>query len=472
MDLPHLKLSKTGNAKYRRRITSPQLRAVLGKSAVEWSLKTRDPLEIVDAWKVQHAKFEAMQAKAEGRSTESVEWDMLLKAAVAHGLAEPNASKIGPVDSQLESGKFDAFTAAALAEAEKMTPQEANARFANKPPANPFSLLADAQLFGVQRPDLVLSTVVNSYLKDRERKSSYDDLSKQVNLVVAGLEDAMDADDPPVRSINKEAAYAYRDALIAKGNAYGTLRRRVTTIKAVLNHGKDRFDITDWENPFVRLTMPDDDGVAGEVKRYPLTLEDIRKVRDCHTGLNDNAKDIWHLMMFTGLGPNEARGVLWSEVHLDHPTPHFEIRANGLRRLKVGERQRRIPLVGSALTMMQGRRKSTAKGTSEVFPRYAHHRTSNSLSNTLIKPMKKAEVWAKIHKVPYSLRHSIKDMLRRTAPATMQSLLMGHGHGQGGSADGYGDDDLLDLLAGHLETALATGGVFDYPVLPDPKANT
>ena len=44
MDLPHLKLADKGNAKYRRRVTSPQMRTMLGKSAVEWSLKTRDPL--------------------------------------------------------------------------------------------------------------------------------------------------------------------------------------------------------------------------------------------------------------------------------------------------------------------------------------------------------------------------------------------------------------------------------------------
>lgn len=187
IDLPHLKLTKTGNAKYRRRVTSPPLRAVLGKSAVEWSLKTRDPLKILAAWKVEHAKFESMQAKAEGKDTANVEWAMLVKAAVEHGLALPNASKIGPVDSQLESGKFDAFTVAALAEAGRMTPQQSNAPFANKPPANSFLQLAKAQMFGVQRPALSLSTIVEAYLKDRERKSTYNDLSKQVKLVISGV---------------------------------------------------------------------------------------------------------------------------------------------------------------------------------------------------------------------------------------------------------------------------------------------
>ncbi|MGR3503569.1 hypothetical protein [Pseudaestuariivita sp.] len=113
MDLPYLKLGKTGSAKYRRPIRSAPMRAMLGKSAVEWTLKTRDPLKIVEAWKVKHAEFEALQAKAEGRTTNQIEWDMLHSAAVAHGLVQPGASKIGPVDSELESGRHAAFTAAA-----------------------------------------------------------------------------------------------------------------------------------------------------------------------------------------------------------------------------------------------------------------------------------------------------------------------------------------------------------------------
>lgn len=67
MDLPHLKRAKTGNAKYRRRVTSPRMRVVLGKSAVEWSLKTRDPLKILDVWKAAHAKFEGYAVQSRER---------------------------------------------------------------------------------------------------------------------------------------------------------------------------------------------------------------------------------------------------------------------------------------------------------------------------------------------------------------------------------------------------------------------
>ncbi|MEL6450213.1 MAG: hypothetical protein AAFQ19_03055, partial [Pseudomonadota bacterium] len=83
MDLPHLKLGKSGNAKYRRRVTSPAMRAMLGKSAVEWSLRTRDPLKIVKAWEEAHARFEALEAKAGSKTTAQAAWDVTLEAAVA-----------------------------------------------------------------------------------------------------------------------------------------------------------------------------------------------------------------------------------------------------------------------------------------------------------------------------------------------------------------------------------------------------
>jgi integrase len=469
MDLPHLKLAKTGNAKYRRRITSPEMRVMLGRSAVEWSLKTRDPVKIVDAWKVAHAKFEALQVKAEGTQIDQIEWSIAHTAAVAHGLAGPETSKIGPIDSEMEGGRFNAFTNAALAEAAKLTPQSLNAPLANNPPTTAFDQLLKAQLFGVQRPPILLSVIVEAYLKDRERRSSYADLAKQVKLVVDGLQEVMGRVDPPIQTINRETAYAFRDRLTAKGNAQGTVRRRITTIKAILNHGEKRFDLPDWRNPFNGLEMAQDDDAAGETKRDPLTLGDICKVRDHHGSLNEDARDIWHLMMFTGMGPNEARGLQWDEVHLVDATPHFEIKPNGRRRLKVGERRRRVPLVGTALTMMQRRRESALAGASDVFPRYASQRSANTLSATLVKSMKAAGVWVKIRKVPYSLRHSVKDWLRRTAPTNMQLLIMGHGHGEGRAAGGYGGDDLLDMQGQHLEAALKAGGVISYPVVVERK---
>ena len=130
----YLKLEETGNAKYRRPIRSEKLQVLLGKRAVEWSLKTRDPLKIVAAWEDAHAEFEALLAKAEAMTMEQIEWEKLHGTATDYGLAKPDTGKIGPVDSQLEAGRFAEFKAAALKEAEKLTSQQLNAPLANNQP--------------------------------------------------------------------------------------------------------------------------------------------------------------------------------------------------------------------------------------------------------------------------------------------------------------------------------------------------
>lgn len=466
LELPYLKIGKAGNAKYRRKVTSEAMRAMVGKDAIEWSLKTKDPLKIVDAWKEAHTRFEALLAKAEETTVAHIEWEMLHKAAVEHGLVRPEATQIGPVDAEMHGALHSDFTSAILDEAGKLSVQQMNVPFANNPPKTANDLLIKAQVLGVTKPPVLLSEGVKHYLRDREKKSSYPDIEKQVGLVVAALGEAMSAKDPEIKAIDEDAAYTFRDNLIAKGNAISTVERRVTTIKAILNAAKKRFRLREWDNPFNGMELPVDDGHGGEVKRDPLTLDEIRRVREKMHTANQDLQDIWHLMLFSGLGPNECRGLQWSEIYLDDPTPHFEVKANARRRLKAGERHRRVPLVGSALAMMRRRHAEAVAGEGDVFPRYSEARNANSLSAALVKPMKAADVWVKSRKVPYSLRHSVKDWLRRTTPTNIQLLLMGHGHGEGRSASGYGGDDLLDKQAEYLEAALKVGGVFDYPDFP------
>jgi uncharacterized heparinase superfamily protein len=98
LNLPHLKpATSTANAKYRRRVPD-DLRAVFGKQNVEWSLKTKDPAKIIEAWNVAHARFEAMAARRSSISTTQIKWEMVQKAAIEHGLATLKDTQIGPVD--------------------------------------------------------------------------------------------------------------------------------------------------------------------------------------------------------------------------------------------------------------------------------------------------------------------------------------------------------------------------------------
>ncbi len=471
LDLPHLKpATDTTNAKYRRRVPD-HLVAVFGKRNVEWSLKTKDPAKIIEAWEIAHARFEAMAARRTNVSLEQIKWEIVQKAAIEHGLATPRHTQIGPVDFEQEQGRYQAFTNAVLLEAEKLSSQQMKAKLSNSPAPSGFNLLLEAQIKGVKRPPVTLRDASDGYLRDREARATYRDIQKQVGLIVTGIEEAIEQENPVLEALTYEHAYAYRDSLRDKGNAISTIKRRMNTVNAVLHHSRKRFNLKGWDNPFEGIELPQDDGTAGEVKRSSLSLDDIRKTIPHLANMNSDASDIWVLMMFTGAGPNELRGLHWGEVFLDHPVPHVEIRANGSRRLKTGERPRRVPLVGAARRMMQ--RRAESKGISDpanpVFPRYASKQNSNTLSAVLIKMMKAAEVWEKGRKVPYSLRHTLKNYLRRTAPPNFQLLIFGHGHGEGGSASGYGDDDLLDMQAEYLEEAVRLWGVHEFPVTSDSR---
>ncbi|WP_278921141.1 DUF6538 domain-containing protein [Pseudophaeobacter profundi] len=210
LDLPHLKpATATANAKYRRRVPE-DLRGVFGKNAVEWSLGTKDPAEIYEAWKIAHAKYEAMAGRRSKVSTEQIRWEIAQKAAIEHGLATPRDKRIGPVDLELEQGKYQDFTDAVRKEAEKLSSQQLGAKFANNPAPSSFDVLLEAQLKGIERPPVTLRDAADSYLKDREARATYRDISKQVGLVLNGIEEAIGLENPSLEALSFDHAYAYR----------------------------------------------------------------------------------------------------------------------------------------------------------------------------------------------------------------------------------------------------------------------
>jgi integrase len=177
---------------------------------------------------------------------------------------------------------------------------------------------------------------------------------------------------------------------------------------------------------------------------------------------NQDIADLWGLLVFTGARPSEILGLERQDVDLSHLVPHLNIRPNRLRRLKTETSIRKVPLVGPALAIMRRRielSQINPDGGAPVFPRYASSSGTNTASALMTKAMKQAQVWEKTVKVPYSLRHSHKDWMRRVAPEYWVNLL--HGHAQGGIAANYGGDDMLDQLANYTEKACRTSGAWD-----------
>ena len=211
------------------------------------------------------------------------------------------------------------------------------------------------------------------------------------------------------------------------------------------------------------LRIKNTDGKTAKERRDALTLVDIRACVYAISTKNESISDLWVLMMFTGARPKELTGLLWSEVDLEHSTPQIWITSNRLRPLKTKGSDRKVPMVGAALDIMR-RRLANGGDKAEVFPRYSGRNGANIVSAIQVEAMKQAGVWTTEGlKVPYSLRHSVKDWMNRVAATSWGDWLQGHA--SGGSSSAYGSDEFQDLIAGHLTKALKTAGVWDYPQL-------
>jgi integrase len=133
-------------------------------------------------------------------------------------------------------------------------------------------------------------------------------------------------------------------------------------------------------------------------------------------GLNEDARLVMYVMIETGLRLSEIVNLTENTIVLDAPIPHVRIWAEG-RRLKTGDSEREIPLVGvalKALTLRPG-----------GFPKYRDD--ANGVSATANKFMFENGLRPTRDHTVYSLRHSFRDRLVAVeAPDSLIDNLMGH----------------------------------------------
>ncbi|MEL6915802.1 MAG: tyrosine-type recombinase/integrase [Pseudomonadota bacterium] len=149
--------------------------------------------------------------------------------------------------------------------------------------------------------------------------------------------------------------------------------------------------------------------------------------------LNEEARDVFLLMVNTGLRPSEITDAPLSDFVLNHSIPHLRVAANG-RQLKVQHAARDIPLLGVSLEAAQ---RIAARGGVK---RYAHKAGSWSalvnkyLANNALKETDKH--------VAYSLRHYVEDaLLSAGVDDRIRADILGHkykrpNYGIGGGLEG------------------------------------
>ncbi len=160
--------------------------------------------------------------------------------------------------------------------------------------------------------------------------------------------------------------------------------------------------------------------LRGEVEksRLPYDPEFIqsRFLGGALEGLNEEARFVLYVMIETGLRPSEIVNLQEKTIILDAAIPHVRIQADG-RRLKTGDSEREIPLVGVALQALTVRPRG--------FPKY--HDNATTLSATVNKFMAENGLRPSCDHSVYSLRHSFKDRLVAIeAPDSLIDNLMGH----------------------------------------------
>ena len=210
--------------------------------------------------------------------------------------------------------------------------------------------------------------------------------------------------ETPLSDIKPTDAGKFRDHLIAKGLSSSSVKRVMTSVKAIYNLGAKELGVTN-PNPFAGIFIPDNGTV---IERLPVPLDVIRTIQDECFMIDDDNRWLVAMIADTGMRLSEAVGLLVDDIKLDAKTPHITLQKHPWRPLKTASSQRDIPLIGSALKAAE---RIVYQQNRFAFPRYCSELkcNANSASAALNKWLKqRLPEGCVIH----SFRHSLRDRLR------------------------------------------------------------
>lgn len=299
-----------------------------------------------------------------------------------------------------------------------------------------------AILGGEERPQLLLSKLFQSYEKQVKAElvgMSDDQKRKWRNPKIRAVKNLISVvEDIDVCSLTHSNALDFSEwwqaRVLDEGMHPDTANKDMGHITSMIFTLNKRLRLGIQVNVFDGMRIRG----GTENSRLPFTTEYIQKVLlapDALMELNSEARRVLFLMVETGLRPSEAVNLNEGTINLSANIPFVSVIPDG-RRLKTGQSQREVPLVGVALEAMREQ--------PEGFPRYQH--AGAVLSNTINKFLNENGMREGGTRSLYSLRHSFKDRLTNTrAQDSMIDALMGHK--EVGSKYGIGSDLSLRLEA-------------------------
>lgn len=209
--------------------------------------------------------------------------------------------------------------------------------------------------------------------------------------------------DRKVSEYGREDARLFVRHLIQKGNKTATIRRRITSLSAILNYAFSEFDL-DKRNPFTRLMIPGEG--EDRHKRGTFTNDQLWNGYEEALASGSTVKLLMPLLGETGCRLAEIVGLRVEEIDLKQDLIH--IRPNIVRRLKTRNSTRTLPIVGYARSALH---QAVESSDGEwLFPRYIKDGTCKAThsSNALSKWLKRRYEGLTAH----SLRHTMRDRLR------------------------------------------------------------
>ncbi|WP_442754039.1 DUF6538 domain-containing protein [Methylocystis sp. JAN1] len=245
--------------------------------------------------------------------------------------------------------------------------------------------------------------------------------------------------DRPIDSYRRREVAEWRDALLSQMTTV-TFKRRLASIKAVLNKALIEFEIT-VSNPFERLTIPNEGHDSKE--RAPFTLSELKLISDKARDADDDLRWLVALQIETGARLGELVGLRLTDIDLG-PTPCIKIRPHEKRSLKTRQSEREVPLVGVSLWAAQRAFQAASCGGAGsrpwLFPRYEGSKATHASNaiNKWLRPLSGG-------KTSHSFRHSLRDRLRAAQCPEAIAEQVG-GWGSRSVSQGYGKGYPLEVL--------------------------
>lgn len=279
-----------------------------------------------------------------------------------------------------------------------------------------------------------LSEIAEEYLSLRKIDDTPPRVALQTFISLAG--------DREVSEYGREDAKLFVRHLIQKGNKTATIRRRITSLSAILNYAYSELDL-DKRNPFTRLMIQGEG--EDKHKRGVFTNDQLRAGYDKALSSGSTVKLLMPLLGETGCRLAEIVGLRLEDIDLEQDLIH--IRPNTARRLKTPNSTRTLPLVGYAKLAIEHALDRT--DGEWLFPRYIKDGTCKAThaSNALNKWLKTDFEGLTAH----SLRHTMRDRLRAVECPMELIDQIGGWKNVGGVGTNYGKGHSVEQIKSWLD---------------------